>query len=71
MTKAIAATAYQQQNPLKAALFSAENFVKFSVDLMYGTPKRIQYTMTAMMVLMVLSLVMENLSKTILQTCPI
>jgi len=70
MPKAIAIP-YPEQNPFKAALHSAENFSKLAADFMYGSPKRIQYTMTFAIVLFSLSFALSTLSKTLLQTCPV
>ena len=71
MTRAIALTVYQQQNPFKAALDSAENAVKLVADFMYGTPKRAEYTTYFAIALFSAGMAMSAVSKAVLQSCPV
>jgi len=71
MARAIALTMTLQENPFVAAVYSAGNFSKLVAEFLYGSPKRINYTMSVMMALVFFSLLMNTVSKTVLQTCPI
>lgn len=71
MSKAIAIAATRPHNPFYSAALSAKNSFQLVLDFMYGTPKRVEVTLTFMMLLLSLSMVLEATSKALLQTCPV
>jgi ABC-type branched-subunit amino acid transport system ATPase component len=71
MSKALAVAISPYQNPLVAAVKSAENFVKLAGDLMYGTPKRVEITMALMVGLMALSVALGAAGQNLMLGCAV
>ena len=70
MARAIA-IAVTQENPYKAAIDSAGNFMRLAFDAMYGTQKRIRYTMAIALTLFTLEVALNTFGHALLQSCPV